>query len=149
MNSTLKRLRKNKVFGGVCAGLAQYLNIDPIILRVVFILLTLLNGIGLLIYVIFWIVLPLQSFEEAYMINVEGSTPSGNTQTTADYITDNETLQSQKSGRSRIVIGVILIGVGFIFLVDKIVPSFSFTDVVPFIILLSGVALLIDSLRKQ
>jgi phage shock protein PspC (stress-responsive transcriptional regulator) len=43
---------------GVCAGLAHYLNIDPVIVRLVMVLLTLWNGIGLLAYVVLAIIMP-------------------------------------------------------------------------------------------
>ncbi len=42
--------RDDRMLFGVCAGVANYLNIDPVIVRLVFVLLTLWNGIGLLIY---------------------------------------------------------------------------------------------------
>jgi phage shock protein PspC (stress-responsive transcriptional regulator) len=48
----------NRVFGGVCSGLGYYLNIDPVILRVLLVVLFLIGGFGLLIYLILWIVIP-------------------------------------------------------------------------------------------
>lgn len=56
-----KRLRKssrNKLVAGVCSGLADYLNIDVTILRIVWIILVLFYGIGILAYIILWIVMP-------------------------------------------------------------------------------------------
>jgi phage shock protein C len=46
------------MLGGVCGGLGNYLNVDPIILRIIFILLTLTDGIGFMLYLILWIVMP-------------------------------------------------------------------------------------------
>jgi phage shock protein PspC (stress-responsive transcriptional regulator) len=48
----------NRVIGGVCSGLAAYWNMDPAIIRVVFIVLVLIGGSGLLVYLILWIVMP-------------------------------------------------------------------------------------------
>lgn len=48
----------NRVFGGVCSGLGYYLDIDPVILRIVLVVLFLLGGFGLLLYLILWIVVP-------------------------------------------------------------------------------------------
>jgi phage shock protein PspC (stress-responsive transcriptional regulator) len=48
----------NRVLGGVCGGIGMYFKIDPIIVRVVFLLVFLGFGIGLLIYIILWIVVP-------------------------------------------------------------------------------------------
>jgi phage shock protein PspC (stress-responsive transcriptional regulator) len=48
----------DRVLGGVCAGLGAYWDMDPVILRVIFIVLVLLGGSGVLIYLILWIILP-------------------------------------------------------------------------------------------
>ena len=48
----------NKMIGGVCAGLADYLGLDPTIVRVVWVLLVLFAGFGILLYLILWIVMP-------------------------------------------------------------------------------------------
>jgi phage shock protein PspC (stress-responsive transcriptional regulator) len=48
----------NRFLGGVCGGIGMYFKIDPIIVRVVFLLVFLGFGIGLLIYIILWIVVP-------------------------------------------------------------------------------------------
>jgi phage shock protein C len=56
----LYRSRKNAMLGGVCAGLAEYFGIDPTIVRLIFVLLFLFGGHGLLIYLILWLVVPRQ-----------------------------------------------------------------------------------------
>lgn len=58
MNTNLYRSRTDAVLGGVCAGLAQYLAIDVVLVRLFFVLLTLASGPGVLIYLVLWIVLP-------------------------------------------------------------------------------------------
>src|SRR5258706_8079562 len=60
----LVRDQSNKVLGGVCSGLAHYFGIDPVWTRLIFALLTLGYGGGLLIYIILWIVLPVEHLEE-------------------------------------------------------------------------------------
>ena len=55
----LFRSENDKVLGGVCAGLANYLRIDPAIVRIIFALITFGGfGLGILIYIILWAVLP-------------------------------------------------------------------------------------------
>ena len=55
----LYRSSKDKILGGVCGGIAEYLNVDPVVIRLVWILLTLLSmGAGLLGYIIAWIIIP-------------------------------------------------------------------------------------------
>ncbi len=55
----LMRSSRDKKIGGVCAGLADYFDLDPTIVRVVWSLALLCAGTGFLVYVILWIVLPL------------------------------------------------------------------------------------------
>jgi phage shock protein PspC (stress-responsive transcriptional regulator) len=60
-SSKPKRLYRdpdNRVLGGVCGGIGIYLGIDPIIIRIIFLLVFFGFGIGLLIYIIMWIVVP-------------------------------------------------------------------------------------------
>ena len=57
-----KRLTRsnNKMIGGVCAGLAEYLDIDPTIVRIVWVLMVLFAGFGILLYIILWLNMPKQ-----------------------------------------------------------------------------------------
>jgi phage shock protein PspC (stress-responsive transcriptional regulator) len=56
-NHKLYRSSTNRVLAGVCAGLADYFNIDPIIVRLLF-LVFLFAGFGIIIYIIAWIFIP-------------------------------------------------------------------------------------------
>lgn len=55
----LYRSRQQKVIGGVCGGLAEYFNVDVIVVRLLWVLFTLVGGAGILGYLIFWIVVPI------------------------------------------------------------------------------------------
>ena len=55
----LMRSSRDKKIGGVCAGLADYFDVDPTIVRVVWLLAIFFGGTGLLAYIVLWIVLPL------------------------------------------------------------------------------------------
>ena len=48
----------NKMIGGVCAGIADYLGLDPTIVRIAWILMVFFAGFGILLYLILWIVMP-------------------------------------------------------------------------------------------
>ena len=50
----------NKKIAGVCGGLAEFLGLDASIVRIVWLLCVLLDGFGLLAYLIMWIVMPEQ-----------------------------------------------------------------------------------------
>lgn len=54
----LRRSRSNRNLAGVCAGIAEYFGWDPTLVRVAWVLLTLLGGSGFLLYLIFWVVMP-------------------------------------------------------------------------------------------
>jgi len=58
MENRLYRSRTDVILGGVCAGLGKYLHIDTTLVRLAFILITLAGGIGVLAYIIMWIVVP-------------------------------------------------------------------------------------------
>jgi phage shock protein C len=61
MNERLYRSESDKMIAGVCAGLAERYGIDPVLVRLAFALLALHGGLGLLAYVILWIVMPTKS----------------------------------------------------------------------------------------
>ena len=48
----------NKMIGGVCAGIAAYLGLDPTIVRIVWVLMLFFAGFGILLYLILWIIMP-------------------------------------------------------------------------------------------
>jgi phage shock protein C len=54
----LYRSKTNRKLAGVCGGLAQYFNLDATLMRVLFVVLAVLGGSGLVIYVAMWIIVP-------------------------------------------------------------------------------------------
>jgi phage shock protein PspC (stress-responsive transcriptional regulator) len=52
------RSSRDKKLGGVCAGVADYFDLDPTLVRVVWLLAVFFAGTGFLVYLILWIVLP-------------------------------------------------------------------------------------------
>jgi phage shock protein C len=54
----LYRSKTNRQIAGVCGGLAEYFNVDAILIRVLFVLLAVLGGSGLVLYVAMWIIVP-------------------------------------------------------------------------------------------
>ena len=59
----LYRSLKDRMVAGVCGGLADYLGVDPTLIRLAFVFFTLWAGGGLLAYIIAWIVIPEESQE--------------------------------------------------------------------------------------
>jgi phage shock protein C len=58
-STRLYRSRRNQVIGGVAAGVAEYFDIDPTIVRIAWALLGMAWGTGILVYLICWLVIPL------------------------------------------------------------------------------------------
>jgi len=56
----LYRSKTDRKLAGVCGGLAQYFNVDATLIRVLFIVLAVLGGSGLVLYVALWIIVPNQ-----------------------------------------------------------------------------------------
>jgi phage shock protein C len=58
MEPRLRRSRTEVIVAGVCGGLAEYFGIDPVLVRLIFVLITLTTGIGLVVYPVLWMVMP-------------------------------------------------------------------------------------------
>lgn len=58
MQPRLRRSATESMVAGVCGGLAEYFNIDPVIVRLIFVVVTLTSGLGLPAYLILWVVMP-------------------------------------------------------------------------------------------
>jgi phage shock protein C len=56
----LYRSRTNRKLAGVCGGLAQYFNTEATLIRILFVVLALLGGPGLVIYLVMWIIVPVE-----------------------------------------------------------------------------------------
>jgi phage shock protein C len=118
---------------GVCGGLAEYFNVDSTMVRLAAIALTLAGGSGLLAYLIFWFVVPQKSLE----------TSAADSDKQA-----SETLDDGGAGESNtamLFIGVILVALGFLFLVGNFVSFawFSFRKLWPLIVIAIGVLIVL------
>ncbi|MCX6820978.1 MAG: PspC domain-containing protein [Candidatus Aenigmarchaeota archaeon] len=54
----LYRSSKERILGGVCGGIAEYLNVDPTLVRLFWALFTLAAGSGVLVYILAWLIIP-------------------------------------------------------------------------------------------
>lgn len=55
----LYRSRKNRILAGVCGGIGEYVEIDPTLIRLAWILVSFFWGAGILLYIIAWFLIPL------------------------------------------------------------------------------------------
>lgn len=58
MSTRITKSKTDKVIDGVCGGLAEYFGIDPVLVRLVFVLLVFIDGLGLVLYIILAIIMP-------------------------------------------------------------------------------------------
>lgn len=56
----LTRVEEGRMIAGVCAGLARYLGIDPTVVRLIFVLLALFAAGGVLLYLVLWLIMPME-----------------------------------------------------------------------------------------
>ncbi|HOT02875.1 MAG TPA: PspC domain-containing protein [Methanolinea sp.] len=69
----LMRMKEGKVLGGVCGGIGTYFEIDPVVIRILWVVLTLLSvGIGVIVYIAAWFLMP----EEGAGTEAAGTTGS-------------------------------------------------------------------------
>ncbi len=55
----LYRSKKDRILGGVCAGLGEHLDVDPNIIRLIWVAVTILSfGLGVIVYILAWILIP-------------------------------------------------------------------------------------------
>src|ERR1700685_3557232 len=70
-SATLHRSRTKKVFGGVAGGIGERFDVDPNIVRVVFVVLALVYGLGLAIYLALWALVPRTPSDDDDAMNVD------------------------------------------------------------------------------
>jgi phage shock protein PspC (stress-responsive transcriptional regulator) len=149
MEKRLYRSRSKKVVAGIGGGLGEYLDIDPVIIRIIIVLITIFNGIGLLVYIIMWIVVPEESSSTA------SETIKSEDATEGEPGTDNlnpEGLKNSseaKSSSGRLVFGIILIVFGLVFLSEKYFPFLDFEFVFAVGLIALGVSLLFNFFNKR
>lgn len=61
MGRRLYRSETERLIAGVCGGLAEYFDIDPVVIRLLWVLFTFMVGSGILLYIIAWILIPSES----------------------------------------------------------------------------------------
>lgn len=119
----LRRSTSDRVIAGVCGGLGRYLGIDPVMLRIAFVLLLVTGGAGFLVYLIAWIAIPEQAEGEDL-----GPAP-------------------EPRGDLWWFVGVGLIALGGVLLISRLIPWFDVV-IAPLILIAVGVVVLYRGTRR-
>jgi phage shock protein C len=120
----LRRSSTDKVLAGVCGGLGRYLGVEPVLLRIAVVVLALANGLGVIAYVIAWIVIP----EER----------SGQPVAAA---------RAPRQDTGRLVLGGALVVLGLVLLADRVVPDLE-RLFWPLAVVAAGAAIMLVGLRR-
>ena len=137
------RSRKEKMIAGVCGGFAEYLEIDPVLVRALFIIITIAWGIGLLAYIVLWIITPYGEQNPPYeKKNDFDSDEMNDIGEPIEIVSERKKSNRQKS---HIFIGYILIIIGALFLIDSLFSWISFSTIVPIIIIAIGAFIIFKS----
>jgi phage shock protein C len=149
MNRRLYRSRSDTVIGGVAAGLADYLNADPALVRIAWaILVVITGGAALVAYIVAWIIVP-----------EEPDTPVAAAEPTTDPVTGEVVApapapaaipHAPRSGMSPgVVIGLGLVLIGAWFLVREFLPPIDWSLVWPLILVGIGAIVLFSTMRRR
>jgi len=147
MARTLTRDPRHAVLGGVASGFGRYLDVDPVLVRVAFVILAFANGLGILLYLVCWGLVP----RDAAAGNVSGGMESalGGVQDAV------RTMARAEDGRAaRLAIGYGLIGLGALLLMHNLDwihwPSWARFEVLwPLILVGMGAGLVMRSIHKE
>ena len=149
MNRRLYRSRTDTVLGGVAAGLADYLNADPALVRIAWaILVVVTGGAALLAYIVAWIVVPEEP--EAPAAEPVTDPVTGEVIEPAPLPADAPTTTSSASGgRAGVVVGIGLVLIGAWFLVREYLPDFDWGLVWPLVLVGIGALIVVSSMRRR
>ena len=125
----LYRSYRQKMIGGVAGGLSEYFDTDVVVIRLLFVLLFLFTGGGLLVYIILWIVIPRRPLDLPLQ--------------TADR-------EQRPAATSRPALaGIILIFLGVLFLFDNLTPWYHIGQFWPMILVLAGIFVMFPDILKS
>ena len=153
----LYRSSTQKVIGGVCGGLGEYFNIDPTLVRIVYILVTIATGVllGLALYIVLWLIVPSEasvgkSIRESMRENVDEMAQSARDIGNGVQATLRRTPEEgARRMEPEALAGLILVVIGLLFLLVNLdlLGWFRWARLWPLILIVIGLLLLLR--RRQ
>ncbi len=138
----LYRPTHDRIIGGVAAGLADYFNVDPVLIRLLWVFSLFFGGAGFFAYLIAWIIIP-EAPAGAPNKETEAVAPTGEKES------QNSAPSRASSDKTRNA-GLILIGLGIIFLVRQFIPYYYFYRFsLPVLLILLGFFFLIRGGKER
>jgi phage shock protein C len=154
----LFRSRKDGLIAGVCGGLAEYFDVDPSLVRLVFILGIFLGGAGLVVYVVAWLIVPEnpeQSPTASFVKNQEmkeevvGELRRLGSSLAEKFEATLEDGEERPERRSTVFVGLALIVIGAAFFLKNFIPWLDLESLWPVLLIGVGVLLLIGAARRE
>ena len=133
-NRKLSRNSMNKVIGGVCSGLAEFFGLDVALVRIAFVIAFMFASFGFWLYIILWIVLP-----------VEGQQSTVNSQQSESV---SESVSKSESKVKSVLAGSFVILIGLLFLINNFIPINWVWKLWPLILVAIGVVMIVTSSKK-
>jgi len=146
MRERLYRSRTDRMLFGVAGGMAEWLDIDPAIVRLVWALLILAAGVGLLLYIVAAIVIP-EAPLGAGMQPPDAGTPG--VAGTAGVAGPAPRAMRRGSGGGAMIFGLILIVLGAWFLLRRYIPDIDMSWVMPGALIVIGLVLVMTALARS
>ena len=131
-NRKLSRNSMNKVIGGVCSGLAEFFGLDVALVRIAFVIAFMFASFGFWLYIILWIVLP-----------VEGQQSTVNSQQS-----ESVSVSKSESKVKSVLAGSFVILIGLLFLINNFIPINWVWKLWPLILVAIGVVMIVTSSKK-
>ena len=147
MSGRLERSRTNRVIGGVCGGLAEYLDIDATFVRVVMIILGFPFGIGILIYFVLLFLMPNPGEPTPF---VRPSVGDAAAMAEPPVSVASRVVDPLEVDRRRNGLGLLLVAVGVIFMLGN-VGAFRFIDwrvIWPLVLIALGIFFIAQRARR-
>jgi len=154
----LFRSRKDGLIAGVCGGLAEYFDVDPSLVRLVFILAIFLGGAGLVVYLVAWLIVPEnpeQSPTASFVKNqqmkeeVVGELRRLGSSLAERFEATVEDGEERPERRSTVFVGLALIVIGAAFFLKNFFPWLALESLWPVLLIGVGVLLLIGAARRE
>lgn len=155
-NKKLYRTIHNKVIGGVAGGLAEYFDVDVVVFRLLFVLLVLFGGGGLLAYIVMWIVIPPGPVPTGYQTTSAQTPPAPdqNTETKNNPATPPSTPTDSHSSKNNasntgLIAGILLIMIGTLLLINRIMPWVNLANFWPVLLIIIGFFIIDPNILKS
>ena len=150
----LYRSRNDRIIAGVCGGLGLHLGVNPLIFRILFVLLSSAGGLGVPLYLILWIIIPdaREVFQaEERSLGSQVANPGSDTSRLDETPLPDWATEPDRTSSAEwpVLLGVILVGLGLMILLRNL-GLFSWLRILaPVAVVALGIALLIEVLNKR